>query len=337
MHYDRPSTDPGSTPKVAGTAKRFYYKQNRLKQLRAFCYAARSRSISRAAERLFLSQPSVSLQVRALEQEMGVVLFERRGPRIELTHAGHTLYELASPLVEAMDTLAATFAERSGSLDTGKLDIAAGESTILYILPPFAKRFAQDYPGISISLHNVTGRDGLKQLRADEVDFAVGPMPEAPGDIEYHPIFYYDTVLITPPGHPLAGRTDVRLEDISPHGLILPPRHLSTWRVVDLVFQGQGVPYKVTLEAGGWEVIKKYVALGLGVSIVSSLCLTGDEPLGVAPLGGYFPRRSYGVVLRRGRFLSPAARRFIQTMDPEFFERRNADRARAAEASESAG
>lgn len=322
---------------MTGDSKRFYYKQNRLKQLRAFCYAARARSISRAAERLFLSQPSVSLQVRALEQEMGVVLFERRGPRIELTHEGRILYELASPLVEGMDTLPATFAERRGSLETGNLDIAAGESTILYILPPFVRRFAEAHPGISISLHNVTGREGLMQLRADEVDFAVGPMLEAPRDIAYHPIFSYDTVLITPPGHPLAGRNDVRLEDISPHGLILPPRHLSTWRVVDLEFQSRGIPYKVTLEAGGLEVIKKYVALGLGVSIVSSLCLTGEEPLGVAPLGRYFSKRSYGVVLRRGRFLSPAARRFIETMDPGFFERRPADSARAVETPESAG
>ena len=68
--------------------KRFYYKQNRLKQLRAFCFAAQERSISRAAERMFLSQPSVSLQVRALEDEMGIVLFERRGPRIQLRPMG---------------------------------------------------------------------------------------------------------------------------------------------------------------------------------------------------------------------------------------------------------
>ena len=80
------------------SAKRFYYKQNRLKKLRAFCYAAHAQSISKAAERMFLSQPSVSLQVRALEQELGVTLFERRGPRISLTPEGHVLYGLASPL-----------------------------------------------------------------------------------------------------------------------------------------------------------------------------------------------------------------------------------------------
>lgn len=297
-----------------------YYKQNRLKQLRAFCYAAQTGSVSRAADRLFLSQPSVSLQIQALERELGTALFERRGPQIKLTPEGAILYELALPLVQGMDTLSETFAAHRGKLESGTLNIAAGESTILYILPEPMRQFAQDYPGIGLKLHNVTGRDGLAMLRADEVDFAVGSMPEeVPADITYHPIFTYATVLITPKAHPLAGKKDVRLQDISPYGLILPPRHLSTWRMVDLVFKQHNVSYTVALEAGGWEVIKKYVALGLGISIVTDICLGGKEPVTRIPLDRYFPKRSYGVVLRRGKFLSPQAKRFIDMMAPQFF------------------
>lgn len=320
MHRPASATASGEMAMEA-PGKRFYYKQNRLKKLRAFCYAAQAKSISKAAERMFLSQPSVSLQVRALEQELGVTLFERRGPRIGLTPEGEVLYELASSLVEGMDTLPATFAERCGNLDSGELDIAAGESTILYILPEFMQAFAGKYPGIRLRMHNVTGRDGLSQLRADKVDFAVGSMLETPDDIEYRPIFSYDTVLIAARDHPLANKRKLTLKDISPHGLILPPRHLSTWRVVDLVFQQHNLPYNVTLEAGGWEVIKKYVGLGLGVSIVSSICLSEDDDLRAIPLERYFPKRTYGVVLRRGKFLSPAARRFIASMDPDFFDK----------------
>jgi DNA-binding transcriptional LysR family regulator len=73
--------------------------------------------------------------------------------------------------------------------------------------------------------------------------------------------------------------------------------------------------YKVTLEAGGWEVIKKYVELGLGISIVTDLCLTGEEKLGRVPLERFLPRRSYGIVLRRGKFLSPQTKRFQEIMD----------------------
>jgi DNA-binding transcriptional LysR family regulator len=299
---------------MATQSRRFYYKQNRLKQLRAFCYAAQNQSISKAAERLFLSQPSVSLQVRALEQELEITLFERKGPRISLTPDGQVLYELALPLVDGIDHLSDALAERRGDLGSGELNIAAGESTILYILPELMAAFARQYPGIRLRLHNVTGRDGLAQLRADEVDFAVGSMLEVPDDITYRPIYTYDTVLITAPDHPLAKIPEPTLADISPHGLILPPRHLSTWGVVDVVFRQHHLDYTVTLEAGGWEVIKKYVMRGLGVSIVSAICLTDEEQLAVLPLGKYFPDRSYGVVLRHGKFLSPAAKRFIDMM-----------------------
>jgi DNA-binding transcriptional LysR family regulator len=300
------------------TPQQVHYKQNRLKQLRAFCYAARTGSVSAAAEKIFLSQPTVSLQIQALEREFGTVLFERRGPKIRLTPEGELLYELAQPLVEGMDKLHDTFSVHCGRVDQGTLDVAAGEATILYILPEPVRRFVAQYPGIDLRLHNVTGRDGLAMLRADQVDMAVGSMLEVPDDITYRPVVTYGPALITPADHPLANKQDVTLAEIAEHGLILPPRHLSTWRMVDLMFRQQDLDYKVTLEAGGWEVIKKYVELGLGISIVTDLCLTGRERLGRVALERYFPKRSYGIVLRRGKFLSPQTKRFQEMMDLVF-------------------
>jgi len=268
---------------------------------------------------MFLSQPSVSLQIRALEREMDITLFERRGPRIVLTPEERFLYDLAYPHVEGIDRLPDALSERCATLDSGELDIAAGQSTILYILPRFVKRFATAYPGIQLRLHSVTGRDGLAKLRADAVDFAVGAMPEEiPDDISFRPIFRYEHQLIAAPDHPLAERDTVTLADISPYPLILPPRELSSWGEVDLVFRQQGLDYKVVMEVGGWEVIKRYVEIGLGVSIVSGVCLRGHERLAAIGLAAYFPERSYGLVTRRGKFLSPAARRFIELIDPSF-------------------
>lgn len=294
-----------------------YYKQNRLKQLRAFCRAAQSGSISLAAESLFLSQPTISLQIQALERELDIILFERRGPSIRLTPAGEALYLLAQPLVDGIDKLHETFLAQFGRLESGELNIAAGESTILYILAEPLRRFSQLYPGIRLKLQNVTGRDGLAMVRADEVDFAVGSMLETPDDVDYQPFVTYAPALITPLEHPLARLSEVRLEDISPYGLILPPRHLTTWRIVDLVFNQHNLSYQVYLEAGGWEVIKKYVSLGLGISIVTDLCLTGQEPLARRDLSAFFPLRSYGTVVRRGKFLSPQAKQFIRMLDPD--------------------
>ncbi|MBI1424778.1 MAG: LysR family transcriptional regulator [Gammaproteobacteria bacterium] len=293
---------------------------NRLRQLRAFCLAAQTGNISRAAERLCSSQPAVSQLIMSLESDLGIMLFERRGPRIQLTDDGQAFFDIALPILEELDNLPAALAERLGEITAGTLDIAAGESTILYLLPEYVYRFSIEYPLVELRLHNVTGRDGLAMLRNGEVDLAVGSMIDIPHDISYVPTFNYDPMLITSLEHPLAGRKEVTLEEVSECGLILPPRHLSTWHIVDLVFRQHGLNYKVVLEAGGWEIIKRYVALGMGVSIVTSICLTGEESLAAIPLTQYFPRRSYGIVLRRNKQLSPQARRFVEILDPDFFD-----------------
>jgi LysR family cys regulon transcriptional activator len=300
-------------------ASPLYYKNNRLKQLRAFYQVVRCGSISRAADKLYLSQPSVSLQIQALERELGITLFERRGPHLKLTPEGEVLYQLSEPLVDGIDKLQDNFAAHFGKMESGELNIGAGESTILYVLPEPVRRFVQAYPKVQLKMHNVTGRDGLKMLRADEIDFAVGSMLDVPEDIEYEPVVSFDPVLITPLDHPLAAQAargeEITLEDVSRYGLILPPSHLSTWRIVKYVFQQHNLNFTVTLEAGGWEVIKKYVELGLGISIVTDICLTGQERLKSIPLTRYFPQRGYGLVLRKGRFLSPQASRFIEILE----------------------
>jgi len=291
---------------------------NRLRQLRAFCATAQTGGMSRAAERLHLSQPTVSQLVKSLESELGMALFERRGPRIELNAAGAALLDSALPLVEGVDRLPETLRARLGETTAGRLDIAAGESTILYLLPEYVRRFADAYPEVELHLHNVTGRDGMKMLRAGDIDFAIGSMIEVPADVRYVPMFSYEPMLITAPNHPLTRQDDITLADISRCGLILPPRHLSTWRMVDIVFHQHGLHYNVVLEAGGWEVIKRFVELDLGVSIVTSICLRSDECLAAMPVGRWFPRRSYGAVVRGGRVLSPQARAFLSLLDPGF-------------------
>ncbi len=244
-----------------------YYKGNTLKQLRAFCTVARTGKMTDAADVLFISQSAISLQIKALEAEMDVVLFERRGPRIQLTPDGRKLLDMARPLVEGMDGLSERFdKEVRGNLDSGKLVIAAGESTIMYILPALVSSFHEQHPKIRVELRNVTGRDGLAMIRQDEVDFAIGSMLDVPSDLSYKPMYSFDPALIMPLGHALAGKKRINLTDIAPYGLILPPRRLTTWRMVDRIFQQHGVPFSVVLEVGGWEVIKRYVELDFGIS-----------------------------------------------------------------------
>jgi len=300
---------------------RFYYKGNQLKQLRAFCAVAKSGKMTDAAEELYLSQPAISLQVRALERELDTMLFERHGPRINLTREGQELYDMARPLVAGLDSLNTRFNRRmKGDLESGEVTIAAGESTIIYLMPQLVKLFREKYPNIHVQLRNVTGRDGLAMIRDDEVDFAVGSMLDVPSDINYQPVYSFEPALIMPIGHPLAERDRVAIEDIAPYGLILPPRRLTTWRMVDRVFQQHQVPFNVTLEVGGWEVIKRYVELDFGISIVTGICLRDDDKLVAKNMSDYFPKRSYGTVMRRGKYLSPQARAFLEVAEEASLE-----------------
>ena len=308
-------------------ALRFAYKGSRLKPLRAFCQVARLGSVSRAAEALYLSQPAVTLQLQALERELGVRLLERSGRRMTPTREGDLLYEMARPLVEGLDGLAASFREQVRGLDAGELNVAAGSSTILYLLPQIVDAFRQRHADVRLSLHNVTGASGLDLLRSDAVDLAVGSMLDVPADLTYAPVYQFEPMLITPPDHPLAGKTDLSLQDLSPYGLILPPKRLTTYRLVDLVFQQNRVPYTVALEVGGWEVIKQYVAMGLGISIVTAICLTeaDRQRLAARSLARWFPSRSYGIVMRKGKFLSAQARAFVELIKPQALAPRQYD------------
>ncbi|MBS0381452.1 MAG: LysR family transcriptional regulator [Proteobacteria bacterium] len=315
-------TRPGSEPTA-----RFYYKGSRYKQLRAFVATARLGTLARAAESLFLSAPSISLQLQALERELGTQLFQRGRRRITLTRAGDALFEQARPLVEGLDALDAKFHATLSGFAEGELGIAAGTSTIQYLLPPLVAAYRERHPSVRLHLANVTGKDGLGLLRSDKVDFAVGSMLDVPYDLSYQPFQRYDPMLILPRGHPLADKPDIRLQDLSPYGLILPPQRLTTYRLVDMVFHQHKVPYTVAIEVGGWEVIKQYVAMGLGISIVTSICLTDADAgrLVTRNMRAWFPQRSYGIVMRKGKFLSSEARDFINQIRPGLLAHREHD------------
>jgi DNA-binding transcriptional LysR family regulator len=142
-------------------------------------------------------------------------------------------------------------------------------------------------------------------------------MLDTPADIKFHPLVKYEPMLITRPDHPLAKQGKVTLKDIAKYPLILPPKEQSTYRVAEMVFAEHSLEHDVKLEVGGYDVIKKYVELGLGISIVMSHCLSDADHLHSVPVGRWFPKRTYGLVLRKGRKLTPAAERFVTMIHEE--------------------
>ena len=299
---------------MAGDEKRHNPRRDRLKQLRAFCHAARLQSISRAAEHIFASQPAVSQQVRTLEDELAVSLFERSGPRIALTPAGERLYQLASPLVEGLDRLPDTFIEQHHGIASGVLNVAAGQTTSAMVFSNYLKEFRHRHPDIRVNVRIADGRQRLRWLRAYEVDVVFSAVDLPPSDLEFRPVFSSELVFITPEDHPLAGRETVELAEIAAFPAVTHNAAHYVSEATDIILRQHGQVANTVLEVDGWNVIKEYVEAGVGVSAIPDICLSERDRVWSIPASRYFPSRLYGVLTRRDDILSLAADWFIQVI-----------------------
>ena len=295
-------------------------KRDRLKQLRAFCHTARLGSITRAAERVFSSQPSVSLQVRALEEDLNVALFERSGPRITLTLAGRKLYALAAPLIEDIDRLPETFAEQHQRI-TGELRLAAGETAAAFVLPRYLTEFRKQHPNVRANVRTGTGRQCLSWLRAYEVDLVFAAMDVRPADVKFHPVLSSNYLLITSEDHPLSDRESVTPEEMCAYPLIAHTGGTYIRQLSDMYLRQQGVAADIIVAVDGWEVIKEYVEAGLGIAFVPDLCVADRDRVARIPFRDYLPPRRYGAITRRDRTLPLAVRHFMQTMNPSLSDK----------------
>ena len=308
---------------MAVNRQRIYHKRDRLKQLRAFYYAAHLRSITQAAERLGLSQPAVSLHVRELEHELEAMLFDRGGPRISLTAAGETLFQLVSPLIEGVDDLLLNFAEQLQDTASGDIYIGASHGGTAYLLPPLLKHFRDLYPGIRMHVKRCIVREGFRLLLADEIDFLISPQEPLPskavGDkIAYRQLLFYDLVLVTPLDHPLAGRESISQEEAAAWPTIAPPAGTYSTQSGNSEMQAFDLESNVVIRAGGWSAVKHYVEAGLGIAVIPRLCITAKDPLSVIPLTQHFERRSFGMFFRTDKRLSAVAERFVEIMERHF-------------------
>ena len=296
------------------TAQR-YSKRDRLKQLRAFCHAARLRSISRAAELVFSSQPALSQQVRTLEEELAVKLFDRHGSRISVTSSGRWLYQLARPLVEKLDRLPDTFTERHRGVVSTELQLAAGQTTATHVLPKYLKQFRKRHPEVRVNVRIADGQERLGCLRAYEVDIVFAAMDVAPPDIEFRPVFNSEMVLITPEDHPLAGRESLDIAEAAAYPAVLHPASHYVSRTSDIILRQHGCVANPVLEVEGWNVIKLYVEAGVGISMVPDICVNEVDRVWSISASKYFPSRVYGVLTRRDDILSLAGEWFIQIVN----------------------
>lgn len=293
-----------------------FYKQNRLKQLRAFCHAAQTGSISRAASRIFLSQPTVSVQIQSLEKELGVKLFNRVGPKITLSDEGRVLLRIALPLIEKFDSFPQTFDAELGVIK-GSLTIAAGESVILYLIPEIIKEYQQRFVNVNLNLKHVGVSQFFSTIEQGDADIAIGSLMSIPKHVNYLPFFNTNPILIAPLDSPISQEKEIHLEKIS-NELILSTQNLTNNSLIDLMMKQNNIDYKVKLWVDSWEIVKKYVEIGMGLSIVNDLCIKPEDKLYVRSLYPMFPKRSYGVVHLKEKNITPQAQAFMDICKEKF-------------------
>jgi len=285
-----------------------------LHQLRGFVLVARLGSFTRAAEELYLTQPALSLQVKALETELGERLFERGGRRLLLTPAGHILLERAERVLGLVDGARDDIAALRG-LAQGRLAIGASDSYCLYLLPEIVRLYRERHPGVELRLTNCTSTEVAGLVADGEVDFGLVTLPIVHHRLTSTPLLAREDVLICAPGHPLSSAPDVTLEDVAAYPLLLLDRG-SSRALLDRLFDDAGLVPEIVIELGSVEVIKRYVEIGLGVSIVPSLAIAREVHEGRLRTVrlAWLPPLGIGIVERKAAYRSPAAAAFLELL-----------------------
>lgn len=251
-------------------------------QLRAFDAVAREGGMSKAAALLNVTQPTVTVQIRQLEERCGFALFRRMPDGVALTDQGKRLFELTRRMFTS-ETLIEDFVDAARGLEIGALKLAAdGPHVALDVIAAF--RAAHPAVGLSVWLANA-GRV-LEEVRAGRVDAAIMGKPLDSDGLFVEPILAQDVVAILPRDHPLAERASLDLPTLMGEPLIVRETGSNTRRLLEQAARAADLPLDPALELGSREAVKEAVAIGLGVSVILSREAVGDSRLAVLPLPG---------------------------------------------------
>ena len=284
-----------------------------IKELRSFCTAAKLRSISKAAEQLNIGQPVVTTHVKKLEQELGLVLFDRVKRPIQLTLAGRVLSEKAAPLIENIELLATATLE---SQEHGPVSIACVADIVSHTLLRVVSVFLEKYPHIHVRIKSGSRGDVLNMVERGETDLGIIQHAERGEKFDYEALFLYERVLITPTNHPLLEKPLESLEQIAPWPLIMMARGTYTRSMLEQQLRRRRVSYEIIVELESMDMVKRYVALGMGVSIGPRLAIEPEDHqyLGVVSLANLLPVDQAGIVTLPGKILLRPSQRFISVM-----------------------
>jgi DNA-binding transcriptional LysR family regulator len=287
-------------------------------QLEMFVAMVEEGNFHKAAERVFRTQPAVSMAIRKLEQELGSQLFDRSNRNAcVLTATGDVLYDYAKRLLNLRDEAIITL-QQLHNLQSGRIRIGANESTSLYLLPKLILEFRSRYPKIKIEVYRQLSAKLPQEIRQRNLDFAIlSFLPEA-SDLEASPIMRDELVLIASPRHKLATRDRVHLRELGGEGFIAHNvRSPSRDKVIE-TFRRFQTPLNITIEIATIETIKRFVAMNLGLAFAPRMCVQEDVERGdlaIIAVEGFRYERTLWAVRRRTDAHSHAVRAFLEIID----------------------
>jgi DNA-binding transcriptional LysR family regulator len=286
------------------------------RQLAAFCAVVEKSSFSQAAEKLGVTQPAVSLQVRALEERLGQTLLDRSGRRVEPTEAGLRLYRSAQRMLALEEQLYDEVAADSGELQ-GTLAIGASTGPGAHLVPLLLCEFQQEHPELHVSLSIWDTQTVSEKVALRELELGVVGALRRNRSLEFEPLVRDEIVLAVPPGHRAAGGT-VSVDDLRDETLIAMQEGAGVRQVVDEELRRAGLRVRELepkLELGLQESVKTAVAAGFGVTFISRTAIEGElaaGTLGMARVAGIEPARQIYVVRTKGRPPTRAAAAFLE-------------------------
>jgi DNA-binding transcriptional LysR family regulator len=286
-------------------------------QLSYFKKVAETRSISRAAEELLLTQPAVSKQIKALEDELGEKLFDRIGKKVFLTHTGEVLYAYAEKILRFVQEARTAVKDMSVEC-SGELVIGTSDHISLHRLPDLLKRYISAFPKVDLKLRCHRSETILDMVNKNLVDLGVITLPKNTLKLVSKTIWEDPMSLVFPKNHPLESFKAIRLRDIARFGMILPEAGTTTRNTIEAAFSKKKVTPNVAMEVAYIETIKGLVKAGLGISILPDKAVEQEISGGIlvkANIQDTDFSRNLGVVYLKDKFLSRPAVEFLRFLE----------------------
>jgi len=285
-------------------------------QLEYFSRVVQEKSFSKAAARVFRTQPAVSIAIRRLEEEIGLPLLERNQKAPVLTEAGQVVYDYAQRILGLRDEV--TEAIRTlESLKSGRVRVGANESTSLYLLPELILAYREQHPNVKVEIFRHVSSRLSRELLERNIDIALMAFEPVDRELEAFPVLKDELVLIMSPTHALAGRSSVKIKELGNERFVAHNVNSgSRFKVIE-AFATQHTPLNITLELDTIETIKRFVQQRVGVAFVPRMCVREELERGAlvtVPVRGLTHNRTLWAAHRRGVHLSPAASAFLNLL-----------------------